>query len=1007
MVSHLFCACHQELPSQSANLSRPDTLPSPNFLSSRFGTHPKNFNSQRVPCFGCTFRINVAFGGAHAPWSAANDFMETLQVQPAGAVAPTLPASTVLSGTPTGDDSFALTLGRALENIPNLVQDGSSITPKASPRGKEAASDSPDSPSMAGILFNCFVTNILQPAPPVALSTGAQESTVSLPGPESTTDSPPDFAFSLATSEGKSSANPGTLSIPAAKGGGAAPSTLSAWTGKGVGTTGTGKAEASKSIARERGQVAFQSRSLVPATGQIPPEETATPQPVSAPPWFPVLQDTSVLSQPVEQKVGGALSESKQVQGSNPVSARQSEPRQAPLDSPSLTDSWPQISQLDPAQMQAVPLPPSGQSLQAASNPTASLGQTGQSAPASSPEASDPSKPFSATGHPALARFSSLMGDFVGADLQAASHPTASLGRTEQTAPASGADTNAASTPFSATGHPALAEFSSRLGKFAGADLQTAPNPTLSLGQVGQAAPASGPEASAPSTPFSATDHPKLAGFSGLLDKFAEADLQAASNPTASLGQTGQSAPASDPEASAPSTPLSATDHPALAQFSGLLDKFAGADLQAASDATLPPGQVGQASPAVAPEANDSSIPISGTDHRALAQFSNVLGKFAGVEISVKVSGNESQPATATDKFTTKSTPVPVGTLNGGLRMTAVDSVLIPVAPKAENLVNTPAKVTLHSAPTSSSVATEVAWQKGNEPEVASAQAPLSSSASPVPSPQVDANSQPPSSATTLRNDAAPQAHSIQSPAAVSADSGESAAYANPSDPSASGQGKSGQQSGTASGDNPAVVTPIAPSIATNPAPDSTANLLTAHAPSVPASHTATSAPQIPPSSSQPPATLSAWQNYDGGAGKIVRSASLSDTANGAEMHVELRSGALGPLEVHAVVHEGSVGAEIHVQGQEAHTLLAAGLPSLERALGERNLRVENIAVYQDQAGGGMSGGEKQDSQSSSYTSAQHQALPWDNPPQPSRAASGSSDGEEIANPAAGLSIRA
>ena len=82
-----------------------------------------------------------------------------------------------------------------------------------------------------------------------------------------------------------------------------------------------------------------------------------------------------------------------------------------------------------------------------------------------------------------------------------------------------------------------------------------------------------------------------------------------------------------------------------------------------------------------------------------------------------------------------------------------------------------------------------------------------------------------------------------------------------------------------------------------------------------------------------------------------MRSASLNDSANGAEMHVELRSGALGPLEVHAVVHEGSVGAEIHVQGQEAHTLLAAGLPSLERALGERNLRVENIAVYQDHAG--------------------------------------------------------
>jgi hypothetical protein len=124
-------------------------------------------------------------------------------------------------------------------------------------------------------------------------------------------------------------------------------------------------------------------------------------------------------------------------------------------------------------------------------------------------------------------------------------------------------------------------------------------------------------------------------------------------------------------------------------------------------------------------------------------------------------------------------------------------------------------------------------------------------------------------------------------------------------------------------------------------------------------------------------------------------------------MHVEFRSGALGPLEVHAVVNAGSVGAEIHVQGQEAHTLLAAGLPSLERALGERNLRVENIAVYQDHAGGGMSGGEKQDQQPGSSPSPQRQVLPWDSPPQSSSAPSGPFENEELANPAAGLSIQA
>jgi flagellar hook-length control protein FliK len=115
----------------------------------------------------------------------------------------------------------------------------------------------------------------------------------------------------------------------------------------------------------------------------------------------------------------------------------------------------------------------------------------------------------------------------------------------------------------------------------------------------------------------------------------------------------------------------------------------------------------------------------------------------------------------------------------------------------------------------------------------------------------------------------------------------------------------------------------------------------------------------------------------------------------------------MGPIEIHTVVRDGSVGAEIHVPGQEAHTLLAAGLPSLERALTDRNLRVENIAVYRDHTGGGMSGGGRQDSPSDSSPSPHHQALPWDNLPQPRSTARGSRAGEESANTAAGLSVHA
>ncbi|HMD85476.1 MAG TPA: flagellar hook-length control protein FliK [Terriglobia bacterium] len=620
------------------------------------------------------------------------------------------------------------------------------------------------------------------------------------------------------------------------------------------------------------------------------------------------------------------------------------------------------------------------------------------------PQAIDPSTPFSATDHSELAESTSLLGKFASAEVQAASIPTLSGGQTDQTAPASSPEAGDSSTPIYVTEHAALAESSSLLGKFAGADLPTASNPTPSTGQVGQEAVALRPERRDSSTPVSATDHPAPAEFSSLLGKFAGAEVQAASIPTLSGGQSEQAAPNSGPEVSDSSTPINVTDHPALAEFSSLLGKFAGADLQVVADPTPSTDEVGQAPPELGSERRDSSTSVSAPDYPGLAEFSTLLGKLAGGQIDAKFSGNAVQATMVPDKFATKG-PVAAGTLSGGLP--SVDSVQAPPAPKFENLVNTPAKVIFHSVQVLSTIAAAAAWQTGNMSEAASAPAPLLSAASPLPPPPLEPNSQPVTPGTTLQKDAPLEANSLQPSGAVSADTVGSTAHADLSDSSTSGQGKSGQQSGSAPRDNQAGVKTSAPSPASNLAPDPTANLLTVHAPSVPASHANASAPQTAPPPSQSATALSAWQNYDGGAGKIVRSASLSDSASGAEMHVELRTGALGPLDVHAVVHEGSVGAEIHVQGQEAHTLLAAGLPSLERALGERNLRVENIHVYQDQPGGGMSGGEKQDSQSGSSPSPQRQVLPWDNPPQVSNSASGSSEDEELANPAPGLSVQA
>ena len=137
-----------------------------------------------------------------------------------------------------------------------------------------------------------------------------------------------------------------------------------------------------------------------------------------------------------------------------------------------------------------------------------------------------------------------------------------------------------------------------------------------------------------------------------------------------------------------------------------------------------------------------------------------------------------------------------------------------------------------------------------------------------------------------------------------------------------------------------------------------------------------------------------------------MRSASLAGSATSAEMRVEFRNGALGPLEVHAVVNGGSVGAEIHVQGQEAHTLLAASLPALERALGERDLHVSNIAIYQNQSGQEMSGGQRQGQQPGSDPSLRRSALLWDGPHHSSLESATIMESEEFASTANGLSIR-
>jgi flagellar hook-length control protein FliK len=104
-------------------------------------------------------------------------------------------------------------------------------------------------------------------------------------------------------------------------------------------------------------------------------------------------------------------------------------------------------------------------------------------------------------------------------------------------------------------------------------------------------------------------------------------------------------------------------------------------------------------------------------------------------------------------------------------------------------------------------------------------------------------------------------------------------------------------------------------------------------------------------------------------------------------MQVKLRTEALGPIDVHTVVKGSDIGASIRVEAHDAQVMLANELSQLERALNERNLRVEHLDVLQGSVSGGQSNGagpgnsggspsERRPSFSSYSTSQTHMSLP-------------------------------
>jgi flagellar hook-length control protein FliK len=104
---------------------------------------------------------------------------------------------------------------------------------------------------------------------------------------------------------------------------------------------------------------------------------------------------------------------------------------------------------------------------------------------------------------------------------------------------------------------------------------------------------------------------------------------------------------------------------------------------------------------------------------------------------------------------------------------------------------------------------------------------------------------------------------------------------------------------------------------------------------------------------------LQAWNGGENTAASLASSERLAGTVAAAQMNVALRTEEMGAVQVHARVTGDLVGAAITVERPGAHAALASDLPALRQALSERQLRVENLALFQGspQAGAGIGGG--------------------------------------------------
>lgn len=90
--------------------------------------------------------------------------------------------------------------------------------------------------------------------------------------------------------------------------------------------------------------------------------------------------------------------------------------------------------------------------------------------------------------------------------------------------------------------------------------------------------------------------------------------------------------------------------------------------------------------------------------------------------------------------------------------------------------------------------------------------------------------------------------------------------------------------------------------------------------------------------------------------GAQVPQAHLFEGAGGAEMRISLNTDTLGPIELQATSEKDRIGAVIAAAKPETQELLTNELPTLQQALSERNLQIQQLTISQGALAGGMSG---------------------------------------------------